>query len=93
MQGCHFCDVAELENVYEREFTWDFRPKDWRIPRKITVLHVDLCDDCYNLCDPEFVCIGWDWWDAIDGLVGEMEYRQEAVKKEFERHFSRRRGA
>lgn len=68
-----------MDDAVERKFLWHVRPREKdRIRHGRTAYFDDffiyLCDECYNKAKDHIACgrgyvIGWDWWDAVDGLL------------------------
>ena len=58
-------------SVHFRTFRWELRPRHKDLLRghthQHTTLDVNLCDLCYEK-NANKVLVGWDEWDAIDGL-------------------------
>ena len=54
-----------------RTFPWELRPRSKDLLRghvhELTTLDVMLCDLCYTI-NANTALVGWDEWDAIDGL-------------------------
>ena len=73
---CLACDTTL--NVCKREYSWHVRqrPKDKAkgMVDNDTTLIIYLCDECSNDISNSSKLngfsslIGWDWWDAVDGL-------------------------
>ena len=65
------CFVCRCDNgnVEERSLEWHVRPKNkYNEPDYFDTLLVDLCTDCWEF-NMGNCLIGWDWWDAVDGLI------------------------
>ncbi len=71
---CECFGCKSKQNIAVREFRWHYRPREkYRLPprnevNEWKVLKVNLCDTCYVNTQEVDYLIGWDWWDAIDGL-------------------------
>jgi hypothetical protein len=72
MQVCVLCGCSDVK-VYECPMT--YFPRYGRVGRftegsQRGTIDVPLCSrDCHSVKDIEFC--GWDWWDAVDGFVGD----------------------
>ena len=66
---CFICHGYGDGNVQERTLTWHVRPKKkYNIPDYDDVVMVCLCESCWE-CNKDNSLVGWDWWDAVDGLI------------------------
>lgn len=66
-----------------RQFSWDCRPRrkdlEQGYVREQLTLELLLCDQCYNYAtydEPDHELVGWDVWDALDGLYFPPQVQQ-----------------
>lgn len=59
-------------NFSLRYFNWECRPRIKDLNKGHVVeellLGINLCEGCYSNCGMYYHLVGWDEWDAIDGL-------------------------
>lgn len=72
---CHQCDSTD--GVKYRKFNWDYRPR--RGSRSFEILVVELCERCFSIVydysteSNNDYLIGYDWYDAYDGIHFDIE--------------------
>lgn len=83
IHACEICEICEICDsqlgVETHVFKWHCRPKPkYHQPDYMTTLCVELCNSCWSIVKPEGPCpverlIGWDKWDALDGIFFRIE--------------------
>lgn len=74
IKECLVCNLVcnSTTTINTRTFSWDLRPRSKDLAkghvREHVILEVDLCDGCFEQ-NIHTTLIGWDWWDAVDGLI------------------------
>ena len=88
---CFECGVTEEGyQIKERSIQWIVRPRAKNGGGSyLDVFRVDLCDFCFSLLPPDAYTIGWDWWDAADGLCEIREKIDEAKRAHWKRLLER----
>ncbi len=89
---CFNCKANDTE-IYNYEIPWHYRPKyKYRIRNgetdKMTTLEVNLCENCgYYATYSSDSLLGWDWWDAIDGLDMIIEFGKRMKEHDIEQYY------
>lgn len=74
---CFYCDNEAPDNL---ELNMMYRPRDKDVSKGISLpgsvksfIYVPCCDGCFSKLDgkveiDKITLVGWDWWDAVDGM-------------------------